>query len=113
MYIITKVPAPRGYRILNKPVEVNSVTGLNEVYDADGELRGKYSDEIETPFDISIKYQIYYNDESDKVYTFTKEITDINKDFSLSEAPFSSYPKWYITSVDIVVMKETREVKVT
>lgn len=54
MYKIKKVPSPTGYTILESEIEVNSVDGIQIVYESDGELRGKISIvSIESELEIS------------------------------------------------------------
>ena len=103
MYYIEKVPTPRGYKKLNAKVEVTKIEGAGYVYSNDGELRAKYEGKIQDSKALSVLYTIYYNDETQKEFIAYENVSDEQRDYSLSKAPIILGEKKYVTKIEVTV----------
>lgn len=106
MYVIKKIPAPRGYKILNREIPVSFIIGAEQIYDNDGELMANYTGEIDNkPIRLEVKYKIIYNDGTERDFVAYELIRKDKTEYSLSKAPVIMGTKKYVTEINIEVSR--------
>lgn len=103
MFLIKSAPGLHKDEMLDvyPYVSVDSVKGIT-AYDTDnGELRGKY--EGNAPAKLTVKYIRTFDNGIKKTFLCMEQITENNRDISLSKAPWSNIKGNYVTNVSIEV----------
>lgn len=107
MDCISKVPKPRGSKYLAQPINVSRISGPCSTYDDDGELKGRYTGDFEGKKNVGlcVIYTIKYNDNTSRNFNAYENVTESDRDFSLSKAPIIQGKIKYVVEICIEVRK--------